>query len=303
MVLNFINMVRDGSHPQQSSAQEELSFQNCHESKTKTHPPPPEIKTHSAPKAPTLFSFPFVELFRFSHGTGGESLWLFKDSWCGVSCCASGGVADCSGLWQSPYIPTSFFIFLSVVAWSWITMCCSIISPGTQPAKQSLLCPLQGLAGSVGGREMFGICYSKMLKAVASWREKTGLRNGQVVLCPCFLWNMVAACPNLLRALTLTEELPFKNSCSFKMLLCVKVKGAFKLWSTDCVTTETAAWDTFCWLEKRFLPTANIFSITLFQCNVKLRGRVDLYLSLKYICWHFRGKNWGFSNPGCSSPQ
>lgn len=66
-------------------------------------------------------------------------------------------------------------------------MCYSIISPGTQPAKQSLLCPLQGLAGSVGGREMFGICYSKMLKAVASWREKTGLRNGQVVLCPCFL--------------------------------------------------------------------------------------------------------------------
>lgn len=199
--------------------------------------------------------------------------------------------------------PHLFFIFLSVVGWSWITMCYSIISPGTQPAKQSLLCPLQGLAGSVGGREMFGICYSKMLKAVASWREKTGLRNGQVVLCPCFLWNAVAACPNLLRALTLTEELPFKNSCSFKMLLCVKVKGAFKLWSTDCVSTETAAWDTFCWLEKRFLPTANIFSITLFQCNVKLRGRVDVYLSLKYICWHFRGKNWGFSNPGCSSLQ
>lgn len=47
-------------------------------------------------------------------------------------------------------------------------MCCSIISMDTQPAKQALLCPLQGLTGSVGGREMFGICYSKMLKAVAS---------------------------------------------------------------------------------------------------------------------------------------
>lgn len=66
-----------------------------------------------------------------------------------------------------PTYPPPFF-FLSLVAWSWITMCCSIISMDTQPAKQSLLCPLQGFAGSVGGREMFGICYSKMLKAVAS---------------------------------------------------------------------------------------------------------------------------------------
>lgn len=67
-----------------------------------------------------------------------------------------------------PTYPPLFFFSLSPVAWSWITVCYSIISMDTQTAKQTLLCPLQGLTGSVGGREMFGICYSKMLKAVAS---------------------------------------------------------------------------------------------------------------------------------------
>lgn len=239
MVLNFTNMVRDESYPQQSSAQEELSFQNCHESKTKTHPPPPEIKTHSAQNHLPCSPFPSGELFRLSHGTEGGRLWFCSRSWTpGVVCPAVYQVVllivQDSG--NPLTYPPLFFFFLSVVAWSWITMCYSIISMGTQPAKQSLLCPLQGLTGSVGGRETFDICYSKMLRAVASCREKTGLRNGQVVLCPHFLWNMVAACPNLLRALTLAEELPFKNSCSFKMLPCVKVKEAFKLWSTDCVT-------------------------------------------------------------------
>lgn len=66
-------------------------------------------------------------------------------------------------------------------------MCCSIISMDTQPAKQSLLCPLQGLTGSVGEREMFGICYSKMLKALASQRGKTALGNGEVVLLSPFV--------------------------------------------------------------------------------------------------------------------
>lgn len=75
------------------------------------------------------------------------------------------------------------------------------------------------------------------------------------------------------------------------MLLCEKVEGALKLGSVDCETplelqleTVPAAW-------RRFLLTANIFNITLFQCNVKLTGKVDVVLSLKYICLHFCVKN------------